>query len=189
MSKFSKQSKLSPEQRQKLVYSLCQTLASFGSDEEVAQFIVDLLSPQEMEMLAKRLGIAELLLSGADYQTIRSKLKVGLSTIAHIATWLERGGEGYRIAFKRKPSPNRTKKTSPTEFDVRRKYHIYYWPELFIEELIKKSDETHRNKITSILCSMGVKKEIFTPELNKLLFADTRSKKRHKSLALASKKA
>ena len=59
MAKFSRESKLSSTKRQELVLAFCQAIQSLKSDEEVAKFLTDLLSPQEVEMLAKRLQIAE----------------------------------------------------------------------------------------------------------------------------------
>lgn len=166
MAKFSKSARLPDKKRQQLILSFCQAIQSLKNDEEVAKFVTDLLSPQEMEMLAKRLQIAELLLKNEKYTDIRAQLKVGYSTIARVATWLGLSGEGFKIAISRKKSS--TKKPDLEEiydplsqYNFKRRYSHYYWPQLLIERILAESDKKHRQKITTILQSMVVKKKGF----------------------------
>jgi len=176
MAKYSRGSKLSPQKRQELVLAFCQAIQSLKSDEETAKFLTDLLSPQEIEMFAKRLQIAEYLLKGEQYTDIRAKLSVGFSTIARVATWLGMSGEGFKIVISRKKPPKREvsleEKYDPySSYNFKRRYSQYYWPQLLLEKILQQSDATHKKKITTILQSMGVKKETFTPEFNKQIFA------------------
>lgn len=182
MAKFSRGSKLSPPKRQELVLAFCQAIQSLKSGEEVAKFLTDLLSPQEIEMLAKRLQIAEYLLKGEQYTDIRAKLKVGFSTIARVATWLGMSGEGFKIVISRKKKPTKQisieEKYDPySNYNFKRRYSQYYWPQLLLEKILQQSDATHKKKITTILQSMGVKKNTFTPEFNKRIFASFTSGK------------
>ena len=151
------------------------------NEEEAAKFLTDLLYPQEIEMLAKRLQIAVYLLQNKNYDDIRNELRVGNSTIARVATWLGLSGEGFKIVISRRKQPKKEltleEKYDPySSYNFKRRFSQYYWPQLLIEQILKQSDENHRSKITTILQSMGVKKNTFTPEFNKQLFKDSTSK-------------
>lgn len=64
---------------------------------DVANFLTDLLSPIERTMLAKRLGIAYLLVKGNwTHREISQILKVSLATIQRVALVLNVQGDGYR---------------------------------------------------------------------------------------------
>ena len=101
MAKFSRIPKLSKKERQNLLIALCEALTSIKKKEEAAQFLADLLSPQELEMLAKRLEIAKLLIDGDTYATICGKLKVSHNTIARVNAWLTLSGSGFRLVIER----------------------------------------------------------------------------------------
>ena len=146
MAKFSRIPKLSKKDRQKLLIALCEALTSIKKREEAAQFLTDLLSPQELEMLAKRLEIAKLLVDGDTYDTIRNKLKVSHNTIARINAWLTLSGGGFRMVIER--TKNKEKKINEPTFEekydpqswynIKRRYSLHFLPELIIEEIIKK---------------------------------------------------
>lgn len=176
MARYSRVSKLSSNKRQELVLAFCQAILSLKNEEETAKFLTDVLYPQEIEMLSKRLQIAEYLLQGKEYDHIREILRVGNSTIARVATWLGMSGEGFKIVLSRKkPSKKEIsleEKYDPySNYNFKRRYSQYYWPQLLLERILQQSDEKHKKKITTILQSMGVKKETFTPEYNKQVFA------------------
>lgn len=101
MAKFSRIPKLTKKERQNLLIALCEALISVRKKEEAAQFLADLLSPQELEMLAKRLEIARLLIDGDTYDAIRGKLKVSHNTIARVNAWLTLSGSGFRLVIER----------------------------------------------------------------------------------------
>ena len=181
MAKFRRKSKLSSQKRQELVITFCQAIKCLHSDEEVAKFLTDLLTPQEIEMLAKRLHIAERLLENKDYENIRAELAVGYSTIARVATWLGLSGEGFKIVLSRIPKehrkPNLEEMYDPYgSYNFKRRYSQYYWPQLLLEKILQASDESHKKKITTILQSMVVKRQVFTPEFNKQIFQTPPSK-------------
>lgn len=175
MAKFSRVSKLAKKEQQELLVEFCEALASLKNAQEAAKFLTDLLSPQEVEMLAKRLKIAELLLKGWEYQLIREELKVGFSTIARVNIWLQMAGEGFKMVLARK----KKKPQGPTEEDIynqfswynfKRRYSQYFWPSLLLDELIKQSDKANREKIISTLEDMGSKEWFFDRQANKELF-------------------
>ena len=81
--------KLSKDEVRKIFFQLCLAISKLNSVEKSAEFLRDLLSIQEAEMIAKRLKIAELLLDDLSYEDIRKKLKVSPGTIARVQEWLK----------------------------------------------------------------------------------------------------
>jgi len=172
MAKFSRIPKLSKKERQELLITLCEALATVRKRDEAAQFLTDLLSPQELEMLAKRLAIAKHLIDGKTYDFIRGILKVSHNTIARVNAWLTLSGSGFRLVIER--TKNITQKDSSKEFEekydpyswqnIKRRYSMYFWPQLLIEEIIKKFNEKEKQKLFSILSSIegkrGILKEV-----------------------------
>lgn len=169
MAKFSRIPKLTKKERQGMLIALCEALTSIRKKEEAAQFLADLLSPQELEMLSKRLEIAKLLIDGDTYDVIRRKLKVSHNTIARINAWLTLSGGGFRMVIER--TRNKGKKIYDHTFEekydpqswynIKRRYSMYFLPELIIEEIIKRSSEKERQKLDTILSSIEGKPEVF----------------------------
>ncbi|OGH19980.1 MAG: hypothetical protein A3D74_03740 [Candidatus Levybacteria bacterium RIFCSPHIGHO2_02_FULL_37_13] len=168
MAKFSRIPKLTKKERQELLIALCEALTSIHKKEEAAQFLADLLSPQELEMLAKRLEIARLLIKGNTYDAIRKILKVSHNTIARVNAWLSLSGSGFRLVIERTKrkeknyGQNIEEKYDPYSwYNIKRRYSMYFLPELLIEEIIKRSNERERKKLESILSSIEGKPEVF----------------------------
>lgn len=169
MAKFPRIPKLTKKERQQLLLALCEALASIKKNEEAAQFLADLLSPQELEMLAKRLAIAKLLVENKTYDSIRNILKVSHNTIARVNAWLTLSGSGFRLVIERTKRRGKKvyehsleEKLDPYSwYNLKRRYSMYFLPELIIEELIKKSDEKQRGKLNSILSSIEGKIGVF----------------------------
>lgn len=146
--KYSKRKKLQKRDRNEIVIEFCEALAAIKTSGEAAVFIKDILTEQEIEMLATRLRIARLLLEGLTYQDIEFRLKVGHTTIARISEWLRVSGGGYKMVVsrvkKREPKP----KDFYDENDVyKRRFSRYYWPELLIKDIIDSADENNKKKI------------------------------------------
>lgn len=171
MAKFARIPKLSKEERQKLLISFCEALTSINSKEEAAQFLSDLLGPQELEMLAKRLEIAKLLTKGKTYDQIKKGIKVSFSTIARVNAWLTLSGNGFRLVIERtKKKEKKENESSWSLFEkydpysptnMKRRYSMYFLPELLIGEILKRSNERERNRLVTILDSIESKPEIF----------------------------
>ena len=69
-------------------------------DEKMAlNFFRDLCTIDELEEMAQRWEIAQLLNNGQSYRAIAEKVSVSTTTVARIAQWLEHGEGGYRIAL------------------------------------------------------------------------------------------
>ncbi len=71
------------------------------SKAETREFLKDLLSHTEVKMLAKRIQIAKMLINRADYQTIKSKVRVTSNTIAKINNQLNTNGFGLKKTIGR----------------------------------------------------------------------------------------
>jgi len=119
------------------------------------RFIKDLLSPQEAEMLAKRIKIAQQLLDGQDYGSIQRMLKVSTGTIARINEWLKYSGDGYRLMIERLKKKNKNsgvrKSTSSPWDDLKRRYPIMFWPQLVLEEFVAETSVKKKEKLRRII--------------------------------------
>ena len=136
--------------------ALCRALSTLNKSDEVAEFLLDFLSPKENETIAKRLRIAELLTRGWDYINIRQEVGVGYSTISRVSTWLNLSGKGFKLVLqmKKKDPKDLTLKEIYDPYswhNIKRRYTLYFWPELLLEELIKQSNENEKDKIKSII--------------------------------------
>lgn len=168
-------SKLTPSKRKELILNLCRALAVLTSPKEVADAITDLLTPKEIETIAKRLQIAEYLVKGEDYAVIRSELKVGYSTISRVNTWLNLSGEGFKLMITRKkksPRPLSEEEIyDPYSWhNIKRRYSMYFWPWLILEEFTRGADKAEKEKIKQIFEKLQIKGERFSKEENKRLY-------------------
>lgn len=84
----------------KIFQCLYQVLADLKKPEDVARFLEDVLSETERTVLAKRLAIAYWLNKNKSYDKIRQELRVSSATVANVQKWLEKSGEGLKLALK-----------------------------------------------------------------------------------------
>ncbi|MFH0852585.1 MAG: YerC/YecD family TrpR-related protein [bacterium] len=164
MNKFSINSKLSKEEIERLTIQFCEALASLRDSVEAAEFMRDLITVQELEMLAKRLKIAELLLDGFGYTEIMRHLKVGASKIARVGEWLKYSGEGYRLVLERTKKNKGVKKNygEKTPFEqIKKRYPSYYWPQIVLEEIIKAANYRNKNRLKAAIAKMDKKSALY----------------------------
>ncbi len=167
MAKFSYKSKLSKEDQEEFLMDLCDAISSIKSSKEAAQFLKDLLSSQEAEMLAKRIKIAELLLTGWSYKRIIDYLKVGEGTVARISEWLKLTGDGYRMITtrlkeKRKSRPKRESGIPKEGFEkIEEMFPVRFWPTLLIKGLIKYSKIKNKDRILESLADLELKPQLY----------------------------
>ncbi len=148
---------LSRKEVGQLFYKLCLAVTKTKKVEEAADFLRDLLSYPEAEMIAKRLKIAELLLEENSYEDIRRELKVGYGTIARVNEWLRVSGNGYRKTVKKiKNKEIKIKKEVPTvELNViKKRYPMYYWPEVVLKNIIEASNKRQKEKLKRVISQM-----------------------------------
>lgn len=183
MAKFARIPKLSKREQEQLLISFCKALAALKTSEEAAQFLKDLLSKQEAEMLAKRIEIARFLIDGKTYQQIQQLLKVSYGTIARVNQWLATSGEGYRLVVQRvKPEKSAQREfieelEKPVSWkQIKRRYPMYFWPDLLLEEFVKSAQNRQKERMKEILNKLDEKSEVFE-RLDFLLKEEYRSKK------------
>ncbi len=70
------------------------------TEQEMANFLRDILTIKELEEFSNRLEMARLLKQGMSYKAIAKKLKVSTTTVTRTAHWLFRGCGGYEKVLK-----------------------------------------------------------------------------------------
>lgn len=171
MAKFPRQSKLSSKETNQMIMDLCTAIAATYNTKEAAQLLTDLLGKQELEMIARRLKIAEMLLADHTYQNIRETLKASNGAIARVHGWLTESGEGYRVVLGR--TKQKRQEISKAEESVKlssmkRKYPMYFWPQIMLEHWVKNSTQKEKRQMKEILDRLGNKRKLYA-ELNSLL--------------------
>lgn len=80
---------------------LYAALAKIKKPQEVAEFLRDLLTFEEIGEAARRLEVAQLLSKNATFREISDKTQMSSATIARVNYWLHHGTGGYRRALSR----------------------------------------------------------------------------------------
>jgi len=168
MKKFSL--KLSRKERDELLFEFFRSLGTIRGVEEAAQVFGDLVSRQELEMLAKRLKIATLLIEGETYEEIRKRMKASEPTIARVSAWLQHSGAGFRLLYQRSQRQRSAKRSY--ESSIHKKYPLYYWPQLLIQELLETASRKERERIYQVIDNLDHKRKIYKDL--KLLLAKAR---------------
>ncbi len=156
-----KSKELPKEEVEKMFYKMCAVIAKTDKIEDAAKLLRDLLSSTEAEMIAKRIKIAEMLLSEIPYKEISEKLKVSYGTIFKVQEWLKISGEGYRQAIKKTKGESLKKTRANYDYDpenwnsLKRRYPMYYWPEILLENIIATSNKKQQEKIKRVLNQLG----------------------------------
>lgn len=79
---------------------LMKVFLKLKTEQDVANFLRDLLTIKELEEFANRLEMARLLKQGMSYKAIAKKLKVSTTTVTRTAHWLFQGCGGYANVIK-----------------------------------------------------------------------------------------
>ncbi|MBL8029807.1 MAG: helix-turn-helix domain-containing protein [Candidatus Doudnabacteria bacterium] len=171
MAKFPRKPKLDKRQTQDLIIDFCEAIAATKNSQEAAQLLTDLLGKQELEMLARRLKVAELLLQGYIYDDIQKLLKMSRATIARVQSWLQNSGEGYRLVIERTKGSRQTRWENEKPFKLsgmKKKYPMYYWPQIVLEYWVKNSSQKHKREMLKLISKIEEKPKIYK-ELETLL--------------------
>lgn len=167
--------RLGRDEVNKIFYQLCLAIAQLKDEKQAAVFLRDLISYQESEMIAKRLKIAEYLLEGLSYDDVKKKLKVSFGTIAKVQTWLKVSGEGYREAIKKTKGKDikqeKEYQVVKDWYSLRKRFPMYYWPQILLENIVASADKREKEKIRSVLHQMDKMKQKSNlhKRLNKLI--------------------
>jgi TrpR-related protein YerC/YecD len=91
------------------IEDLCRAISSLRSVEETELFLRDLCTISELEAMAHRWRVAQLLDEGLPYQEIGRRAHASTTTVTRVAHWLRHGEGGYRLALGRlkRRSPSR----------------------------------------------------------------------------------
>ncbi|MBI2334433.1 hypothetical protein HYU96_01400 [Candidatus Daviesbacteria bacterium] len=95
--------KFSYTQQQDLVFDLINAFALANKPLDAALFIQDLLTEDEVKILAKRLRIAKFLLTGYKHEDIVSELHCSFATVTKVRIWLDNAGDGLKKVIRRLP--------------------------------------------------------------------------------------
>lgn len=80
---------------------LHKAFLSLETDEECRAFLEDLCTFKEVEEMARRLEIAQLLAQGRNYQEIGKQTAVSTATISRVNRALRYGSGGYETVLER----------------------------------------------------------------------------------------
>lgn len=97
--KFSKTENYLPRNERERF--LLKAFLKLKTEQEVANFLRDLLTLPEIEEFANRLEIARLLKKGLSYQEIANQTGVSTTTVTRVAYWLFKGCGGYWKIFEK----------------------------------------------------------------------------------------
>lgn len=76
--------------------TLVSAFLKLKTEQDVANFLRDLLTIKEIEEFANRLEMARLLAKGYSYKRVAQELGVSTTTVTRVSHWLFRGCGGYR---------------------------------------------------------------------------------------------
>ena len=81
--------------------SLCEALLSLKNADEMSDFLTDLCTPAELEVLVDRWRVVPYLLENLSYREIHERTAVSITTIGRVARYLNQGNGGYLAAAAR----------------------------------------------------------------------------------------
>ena len=93
--------KLPKEKRIQMIGEFYDVIDSLKNRGEIRLFFKDLLTPDEIATLMRRIEVAVLLIAGFTYKQIAEVLGVGKGKVTNVQRVLVRSGEGYKIVVKR----------------------------------------------------------------------------------------
>jgi TrpR-related protein YerC/YecD len=83
------------------VDDLVEALLALRTPEELQRFLRDLCTRSELEALAHRWQIVQLLDDGLPYLDVAEKAHASTATVTRVAQWLRHGTGGYQTALDR----------------------------------------------------------------------------------------
>ncbi len=77
-----------------------QSIKRLSDEQEIALFLRDVLTMEELEEAINRYKVAQLLKEGVTFRKIIEQTGVSSATIARVNNWLHHGCGGYQLALK-----------------------------------------------------------------------------------------
>jgi TrpR-related protein YerC/YecD len=93
---------------------LFKTILSLRTEDEAARFFRDLCTLSELEAMAHRWQVAQLVDQGLPYHEVAKRMGASTATVTRVAHWLRHGEDGYRLALDRLRTKNRRRVPQPT---------------------------------------------------------------------------
>lgn len=154
--------KLTRKEQEELIYDLVFGIVKATTIKDATLFLQDLLTKNEISILSKRLRIAKLLLLGMTYEDIAMQLHTSYATVAKIAIWLSERGDGFRKTIESLPKLADTQSWEDrSEWDsFKRRYSLYFWPELLLEEIVKGANKRQKERIKNALDRLDEKSDL-----------------------------
>ena len=81
---------------------LYDAIASLKTRDEVERFFRDLCTRSELEAMAHRWEVAQLLAEGLPYVEVAKRAHASTTTVTRVSQWLRNGEGGYQLALKRR---------------------------------------------------------------------------------------
>ena len=81
---------------------LFQAIASMKTQEEAGRLLRDLCTVSELDAMAHRWQVAQLLDEGLPYLEVAKRAHASTTTVTRVAQWLRRGEGGYALALRRR---------------------------------------------------------------------------------------
>ena len=91
-----------PEWRTKETRDLLKAIVSLRTTAEAERFFRDLCTLSELEAMAHRWEVAQLLDQGLPYLEVAKRAHASTTTVTRVAQWLRNGEGGYRLALQRR---------------------------------------------------------------------------------------
>jgi TrpR-related protein YerC/YecD len=86
---------------------LFATIAALRTPQETQAFLRDLCTRAELDAMAHRWQVAQLLEEGLPYLEVAQKAHASTTTVTRVAQWLRNGEGGYRLALARRAKRTR----------------------------------------------------------------------------------
>jgi TrpR-related protein YerC/YecD len=81
---------------------LFATIASLRTRAEAEHFLRDLCTMAELDAMAHRWQVAQLLNEGLPYLEVARRAHASTTTVTRVAQWLHHGEGGYELALRRR---------------------------------------------------------------------------------------
>ena len=88
--------------RTKELRELSEAVLALQSRDEVERFLRDLCTIAELEAMAHRWAVAQLVDRGLPYLEVAQRTHASTTTVTRVAHWLRHGEGGYRLALDRR---------------------------------------------------------------------------------------
>src|SRR5262245_28506539 len=92
---------VAPEQERQAEYALYTAILTLKTPDECKEFFRDLCTPAELQAMADRWAVVELLQRDLPYREIHRLTGVSVTTVGRVARYLVAGNGGYSRAVQR----------------------------------------------------------------------------------------